>query len=312
MRKKIFVTGATGFVGSWLVRKLVENGEDVSIIVRNKKLTNRLLDIESKLHIYQGDLQSASLDTIIDSIKPTIVFHLAAHGALPSQQITITDLIETNLKGLIRLLTSVKRYPLDLFVNTGSSSEYGTKDIPMKESDVLQPINDYGFSKAASTLYCQKNALTEQLPIITLRLFSPYGYGDDEKRLIPFVIKKALANESISLSSKNNVRDFIYIEDVIAAYVQTMQRKISPGEIINVGSGKQHSIYDIVKQIVEISGSTSKLLWGDMPKQARQVEPKIWQADVSKAKKRLNWKPTYSLEQGLEKTIQQYKNNSYE
>ena len=312
MQKKIFITGATGFVGSWLVRRLTEDGEDVSILVRNKKLNARLQSVSTKIKIYEGDLQSDSLEKIVDSIKPTIVFHLAANGALPSQSLTTVDAIDTNLKGVMRLINAVKKHDIKLFINTGSSSEYGIKNAPMLETDVLVPINDYGFSKAAATLYCQKVALTESLPIITLRLFSPYGYQDDPKRLVSFVINKALNNEPISLSSKTNVRDFIFIEDVISAYMQTLEMNIKPGEIVNIGSGEQHRTYDIVKHIIALTNSKSNLLWGEMPVQSRQIEPKIWKADISKAKEILHWQPKFTIEEGLEKTIRQYKQAHYE
>lgn len=309
MKRKILVTGATGFVGSFLVHSLINNNEDVSIIVRNKQLNKRLFDITEKVKIYEGDLTSDSLDDIIDAIKPTIVFHLAAYGALPGQKIAIQDVIDTNVKGLAKLINATKRHNLQLFVNTGSSSEYGIKTMPMKESDLLAPINDYGVSKAAATLYCQKVALTESLPLITLRLFSPYGYQDDENRLIPFVINKALKNEPIPLNSKQNVRDFIYIEDVVAAYLKTLKNPIKPGEIINIGSGVQHTAYDIVSNIIQLSQSHSALQWNTMPQQKRQIEPILWQADIQKAKKLLDWTPDHTLQQGLKKTITLYKND---
>jgi nucleoside-diphosphate-sugar epimerase len=312
MKNKIFVTGATGFVGSRLVRALVEKNEDVSILVRNKKLNNRLKDISHNLHVYQGDLLSDALKEIIDQVKPNVVFHLAAHGAIPRQQITVNELLDVNVKGVIRLLNAVKKHKLKLFVNTGSSSEYGIKDIPMNEADFLCPINDYGVSKAAATLYCQKIAVTESIPIITLRLFSPYGYRDDDSRLIPFVINKALRNESISLTSQKHVRDFIAVEDVIAAYLQTLVKHLSPGEIINIGSGKQHSVYDIVSNIITLTGSKSQLDWNTKPSQQRQIEPKKWQANILKAKELLEWKPKLSLIQGLGKTIRHYENQNYD
>jgi nucleoside-diphosphate-sugar epimerase len=312
MKRKILVTGATGFIGSWLVRKLIEQGESVSIIVRNKKLNSRLSNISHKLHVYECDLQDPGLEKVVDTIKPNIVFHLAAYGALPGQKVTIQELIDTNVNGLINLINVTKKHKLQLFVNTGSSSEYGVKNNSMNEFDILLPINDYGVSKAAATLYAQKIALTELLPIVTLRLFSPFGYQDDVNRLIPFVIAKALVNEPIALSSQQNVRDFIYIEDVVSAYLAILEKKVAPGEIINIGSGQQHSVYAIVRQIIRITKSKSKLEWNTMPKQSRQIEPKKWHADIQKAKKLLQWSPKYTLQQGLEKTIEQYKNQKYD
>ena len=303
---KYLITGATGFVGSWITRSLVSKGEDVSIIVRNENLNWRLQDIKSKVHIYKCDLQSSDLEKTIDLIKPNVVIHLAAHGALPGQKTTIEDLLDTNVKGLIKLIHAVKKYDLEAFINTGSSSEYGIKNRPMVETDFLQPINDYGVSKSSATLYAQKIAVTEGLPIVTLRLFSPYGYYDDPQRLISYIIERALKNESISLSSKDNVRDFIYIEDVVRAYELAVTTRVPAGEIINIGSGKQHTVYDIVEQIIAITGSKSKIEWNSMPKQSRQIEPQVWEADITKAKELLQWSPGYSLQNGLEEAIKQY------
>lgn len=309
MKHRFLVTGATGFVGSWITHSLVERGEDVSVIVRNKRLNpnSRLHDIADKIKVYEGDLLSSSIEKTVAEIKPTIVFHLAAYGALPAQQIDTDMLLDTNVKGVIRLINAAKKYNLKLFINTGSSSEYGIKDKPMRESDLLEPVNDYGVTKAAATLYVQKIAKREELPLITFRLFSPYGAKDDEKRLIPYVISQALQEKPLELNSGENVRDFVYIADVVQAYLQAIDKKFIPGEIFNIGSGQQHSVYDIVTSVVAITKSASSLKWGAISAHSRQVEPKMWQADISKAKKSLNWKPKYSLKKGLQETIKESK-----
>lgn len=309
MKERYLVTGATGFVGSWIARALVEKGEHVSILVRDKKLNWRLTDIADKLFIYECDLVSPRLSETIDQIKPSVVLHLAAQGALPASSNTISQLFDTNVNGLINLLHAVKHYPIKKFVNTGSSSEYGIKETPMKETDVLAPINDYGVTKSAATLYAQKFAKSEQMPLVTLRLFSPYGYYDDKKRLISYLIAQALQNQPISLSSQSNVRDFVYVADVVDAYLAAVKKAVTPGEIINIGSGKQHSVYDIVENIIALTKSSSELQWGTMPKQTRQIEPKLWQADITKAAKILDWEPAYPLEKGLQETISYYKEN---
>ena len=132
----------------------------------------------------------------------------------------------------------------------------------MKESDMITPVNDYGITKAAATLFCQKEAIRNNLPIITFRLFSPYGYFEDKSRLIPLVIASALKNQSIELSSPNNVRDFIFIEDVVDAYIKAIDSESNPGEIYNISSGEQHQISDVVSLILQITNSNSKIVWG--------------------------------------------------
>lgn len=309
MKNKFLITGATGFVGSCVARTLVERGEYVSIIARSKKLNWRLHSIADKLDINVCDLEDPSLVKIINYVKPSVVFHIAAAGALPTNQNNINQLIDTNIKGTANLINAVKSHNIKIFVNTGSSSEYGIKNTPMRESDILEPINDYGVTKSASTLLCQKASITDGLPIITLRLFSPFGYFDDKSRLISYVIYAALKNKPIHLSSPDNVRDFIFIEDTVNAYLKASTVKIKPGEIINIGSGTQHSVKKMVKSIIELTNSKSTIHWDSMQKQQRQIEPKVWQADISKAKNILDWKPENNLSQGLEQTIDWFRKN---
>ncbi len=303
------VTGATGFIGACLTRELVRQKKYVSVIVRDKRLNWRLRDIASKLDIHECDLLSKSLDAVIARIMPTYIFHLASYGSLPSENI-ITQMIDVNIRGTINLINASKKHRFKLFINAGSSSEYGIKSEKMKESDIITPVNDYGVTKAAATLFCQKEAIRNNLPIITFRLFSPYGYFEDKSRLIPLVIASALKNQSMELSFPDNVRDFIFIEDVVNAYIKTTENKSNPGEIYNIGSGEQHQISDVVNLVLQITNSNSKIAWGKVKKQTRQIEPKKWEADISKAQEILKWQPNHKLDTGLKKTIEWFKQYS--
>lgn len=305
---RFLITGATGFVGACLTRELVRQKKHVSIIVRDKRLNWRLHDIASKLDIYECDLLSKSLDTAVSKIMPTYIFHLASYGSLPSEKL-IDQMIDVNIRGTINLINATKRHKFKLFINTGSSSEYGIKSTKMKESDTIAPVNDYGITKAAATLFCYKEAIRNNFPIVTFRLFSPYGYFEDKTRLIPSVIMRALKNQSIELSSPNNVRDFIFIEDVVDAYIKATGSKSNLGEIFNIGTGKQHQISDVVNLVLQITNSNSKIVWGKAKKQTRQIEPIRWEADISKAKEILKWHSQHDLHTGLKKTIEWFRKN---
>lgn len=310
MQDIYLITGATGFVGSCIARELVRQKKHVSVIVRDKRLNWRLHDIASKLDIYECDLLSKSLDAVVARIIPSYIFHFASYGSLPSENIT-AQMVDVNIKGTINLINAVKKNKFKLFINTGTSSEYGIKSKKMKESDILAPINDYGIIKTAVTLFCQKEAIRNNLPIITLRLFSPYGYFEHKSRLMPSIIINALRNQPIELSFPNNVRDFIFIDDVVNAYIKAIENKSNPGEIFNIGTGKQHQISDVVNLILQITNSNSKIIWGKVKKQARQIEPKKWEADILKAQKILKWKPEYELHMGLKKIIEWLRQYSY-
>lgn len=308
MNNIYLVTGASGFVGANLVRRLVNNGKNVHILTRNKKLNSRLFDIASKITVHEVDLLNPKLFKIINRIKPTYIFHLAVYGSLPNEK-DMNDLINTNLLGTANLINALKQNKFKLMINTGSSSEYGIKKDPMQESDFLIPVNDYGIIKAATTMFASKEALRNSLPIITFRLFSPYGAYEHATRLIPSVILNALKNRPIKVGNKQSVRDFTFVDDAVDAYLLACRLKFNRGEIFNIATGKQHKISEVVETIINKTNSKSKIKWGTKAKQERQIEPNKWEADIKKSKKLLNWKPKYSLEQGLGKTIDWFGKN---
>ncbi len=306
MKNIFLVTGATGFIGANLVKALVNLGQNINIIVRDSKLNWRVSDIADKLNIFECDIQDSKLERIIDKIKPHYIFHLAGYGNLPHED-DIYKMIDVNLKGTINLLNAVKRNSFKLFINTGSSAEYGVKNLGMMESDILKPINNYGVIKSTITLYCQKEAIRNNLPIINFRLFTPYGYFEGKNRLIPDVVLSALEGKPIRVSSPTHVRDFIFIEDVVDAYIHAVKIQHNPGEIYNIGSGTQYCVKDIVEKIITITKSKSNIEWEAIEKQARYIEPKKWIANMSKTKKILRWKPKNTIDSGLRKAIQWFR-----
>lgn len=304
---RILVTGATGFVGACLARRMVQSGHEVSITVREQSDKWRIADMSADLRQHCCDLRDAdAVSALVQKVKPDAVFHLATYGGFSFQRDSRT-ILEANFLGLANLVRACEKIDLDCFVNTGSSSEYGVKDHPMREDEVLEPLGDYGVTKAAASLFCRSEALLKQLPIVTLRLFSPYGPWDDPKRLIPYLIATAMRGEELRLSRPEYVRDFVYIDDVTTAYERVLATRVSPGEIINIGSGVQTSLGELV-------GHFGSLLpiphcsWGAVP--AKKVEPERWLADRSKAASLLGWQPEHDLNAGLAKTVSWMKEHS--
>ena len=301
MKDRYLITGATGFVGSNLTRHLVNKGNNVSIIVR-RGINWRLTDSASKITVYTADLVHSPLDAIIQSARPQFIVHMASHGVYPREDNPET-MADINVKGTMRLLQAAKKVPFKRFINTGTAVEYGIKSKKMRENQVLNPINDYGVTKAAATLYCQKEGIRTGLPIVTLRLFTPFGYFEDKNRLIPSIMLSALANQLIRVSVPQSVRDFVFIDDVVRAYEKVITSSIPAGETINIGSGNQHSIKDVVDAIVSGSKSSSEVAWGSVAQQERYIEPERWEADIQKAQKLLGWKPAVPFKTAIRKTI---------
>jgi nucleoside-diphosphate-sugar epimerase len=303
---KILVTGATGFVGACLVRRLVSVGYEVHIFTRKQSNTWRIADIETEITNHEVDLcDTDTVDRVVKDIRPSIIYHLATYGGFAFQQDT-RNIMQSNLIGTINLLHACETVGFDYFVNTGSSSEYGLKNEPMKESDIPVPIGDYGVSKVATTLFCQSEAVRKSLPIVTARLFSPYGNWDDPMRLIPYVIKSLLRGESPKLSTPDSVRDYIFIDDVLDFYQLIVNKPALGGHIFNVGSGVQHSIGEVVAMITKIIANGIEPIWGATER--KRPESSLWVADITKSN-RAGLTIQSDVEQGLRKTISWMKEN---
>lgn len=305
--KVILITGATGFIGSCLMHDLVNSNWEIHVTKREQSNIWRIKDILSRALVHNVDIiDCVNIEKLINDIKPDIVFHTATYGGYPFQK-DVNKIIQSNIIGTANLVNACSKVGFDVFVNTGSSSEYGLKSKPMIETDLPEPVNDYGVAKAAATLFCQAKAKSEKLPIATLRLFSPYGYYEEPTRLVPSVIRSCLLGENPKVSSPNSVRDFIFIEDVIDAYMNVIETPDIGGQIFNVGYGQQYAVGDVVNKIIKFTGNKVKPEWESIPK--RPNEATIWQANISKSKDILNWGPKYSIDEGLKKTIKWFMKN---
>lgn len=307
MKNKILITGGTGFIGANLVYKFLELNEEVHLIVRKSSNFWRLEPVIKKLHLHYIDLlESSQVIKLLKLIKPEIILHLAAYGCYPRRQKDEEEMVRTNILATFNLINSAAKVGFKCFINTGSGFEYGFKNKPIKESDLIEPTDFYGVTKVFGSLYTQYLGKQHNLPIITIRPFAVYGYFEDKERLIPTVIKSFLINEPLQLSNPNYVRDFIFIEDLVDAYLKAI-KKINniKGEIFNIGSGKEVKIKEIIETMRKITHISIRIKYNQI--KSRIKEPFHWRADISKAKRLLNWKPKYNLEEGLKKDIEWFK-----
>jgi nucleoside-diphosphate-sugar epimerase len=302
MSKRIFlVTGGAGFVGANLCRRLLAMGEEVHTFVRRTTDMWRLSDVADRLHIHYVDLcDDKAVAEAVDAIRPTIIYHLATHGAYHYQTHGDTILL-TNVFGFWGLIHACEKHGYELFVNTGSSSEYGRKQFAMREADILEPDSYYAVAKAAQSLLARHCSQMSDLPIVTLRLFSAYGPYEEPSRLIPNVMMSAIRHESISMVDPQTARDFVYIDDVVDVYLDIEHLRKLRGEIINVGTGIQSSMADIVAAVETAVGHGLKVRWGEMP--PRTWDSDVWVADVSKVNRLLASRPRTTIKEGLARCV---------
>ena len=297
--KSYLITGASGFIGSILLRKLVQKKIKKNIILRKQSNTWRINDLLDKTEIHYSDLSNVNqLITTIKKIKPQIVYHLATNGAYSDQK-NANQIIQTNIMGTWNLLQACNKTNYELFVNTGSSSEYGFKKYAMRETDTLKPASYYAVTKCTQTLLCSHIAKQENRPIVTIRPFSVYGPYENPNRLFPTLLKSLLFGKEMDLVSPSIVRDQIYVDDIINAYLKISRLKKYPGEIFNIGTGVQSTIKQVVNAATKITGKMIKFNWGKM--KSRSWDTNVWVADISKARTLLRWKPKITLEEGIRK-----------
>ncbi len=306
--KTYLVTGGAGFIGANLVHELLKTsaGKIFLLVEKNSDLW-RLQDVLEHINFIDADLTNyEQLSNQIKIIKPDVIFHLAAFGGLPNQ-LNQKLIFDVNFYGTVNLLNACKQVGFDCFINTGSSSEYGIKDQQMHESDVLNPVSDYGVAKAAATQFCLKEALFNKLPVYTVRPFAVYGDYEMPGRLIPSILVNALQNNQINLSSPDFVRDFIYVKDFVDFCVLLASVKPEQQYVFNAGTGVQSSIKYVIKTVQAITGRPLDICWGaSVP---RPWEPKIWQADINKASKFLDWTPKFLLKDGLTESLKWFGKN---
>lgn len=302
MGTKYLVTGATGFVGASLARRLVEADESVHIIARPTSDFWRLADIRKKLTVHIGDMEDTSrVRTIIEDIKPDAVYHCVAYGAYHGQNDSVV-LAKTLFLTLVNLVDALQKVgSCKSFINLSSSAEYGKVLEPMTEKTPLIPNTVYGAAKAGGTLLCQMLGMVENFPAISIRLFSPYGPQMETGPLVSAVISGCLKNADLNLTNGKESRDLVFIDDIVDCLVSIPSHKWEPGEILNVGSGRQYNVRQIVEKVMAKISTTSQPKWGSHPE--REFDTHFWVSDCTKAMDILGWEAKTDIDTGLEKTI---------
>jgi CDP-glucose 4,6-dehydratase len=312
--RRVLVTGATGLVGSWLTRRLVEAGADVVCLVRDWVPQSELVRAHTidQVKVVRGDICDRNLlERAIGEYEASVVMHLAAQAIVGIANRNPISTFETNIQGTWNLLEACRRSPsVRSIVIASSDKAYGDQDeLPYAEDAPLAGRHPYDVSKSCADLIAQTYAQTYDLPVAVTRCGNFYGGGDlNWNRIVPGTIRSVLHDERpIIRSDGQYVRDYFYVEDGAAAYMllaeQLHCRPELRGLAFNFSNENELTVLGLVKRIVRAMNSSLEPVVRDEAN--NEIRRQFLSAQ--RAHQMLRWSPLYTLDQGLERTIAWYK-----
>lgn len=293
MAERVLVTGASGFIGSHLARRLVHEGYDVVALVRPTSDLWRLADVLESLELVATDLQERPRIGAVDS-----VFHLAAAGVRPDGD--PRELVGTNVAGTIAALELAGEARAGRFLYCGSCFEYGPGE-RHREDALPRPISHYGAAKAAGWLFAEAwgRAGGGGVRVVSVRPFTVYGPYEASYRLVPSISLGVARREPVELTAGHQSRDFVYVDDAVDAMVAAVRR----GAVgtFNICTGISTSVRDLATQLASLAGGDAELRFGDLP--TRAAEFPTLSGDPSHMTDVLGWTAQTGLEEGLRQTL---------
>lgn len=297
LRGPILVTGASGFVGANLFKIIAGVRSDAFAIVQREK-NWRLLDVKDESVIAVDFTDHAAVKNMVTTVNPQTVFDCVAYGAYSFEK-DDRLIYQTNFLAVSSLVGLLSLRSFAAYVHAGSSSEYGTNCTAPAEASRCEPNSHYAVSKLAVANYLEYMGKSHSFPCVNLRLYSVYGPLEDTSRLIPMLTRRALHGQLPPLVDARTSRDFVYVDDVCAAFILAAV-KIHPGlygESLNIGTGIKTTIGELATVTKRVFGVEAEPQFGTMS--GRDWDMAEWYANPKKAMTELEWAPTVALDQGL-------------
>ena len=311
---KILVTGAGGFIGSHLTERLIGLGYKVRAFVHyNSRSSWGWLEKSSCLNeidIYSGDIRD--FDSVRNAMKGCQeVYHLAALIGIPYSYESPLAYIKTNIEGTYNVLENARTFDLGNVIITSTSETYGTaQQVPIAENHPLVGQSPYSASKIAADQLALSYYHSFQLPVKIVRPFNTYGPRQSARAVIPTIIGQLLSGKrKLSLGNIFPTRDLTFVKDTVEGFINISQSEILAGEVTNIGSGREISIQNLALEIARICGKEIELETAEERARPQNSEVERLLCDNTKIVKNTDWRPAYSLTQGLTETINWIKDN---
>ena len=315
MSNKILITGADGFIGSHLTEQLVVRGFDVrAFVYYNSQNSWGWLDdtekkIKSQIEVVAGDIRD--YECVNSAMRGCdYIFNLASLIGIPYSYKSPSSYIDTNIKGIMNIMNATKDKSISKIIHTSTSEVYGSaKIVPMTEKHQLSAQSPYAASKIGADQLAISYNKSFNLPISILRPFNTFGPRQSLRAIIPTIITQFLDDrlKKIKIGNVNVTRDFNYIDDTVDAFISTIKAKNIIGEVINIGTGRETSIKDLLKTVGKSIKSKKVIKQEKIRVRNKATEVDRLCASNLKAKKLLKWKPRFHTKpgfvEGLKKTI---------
>jgi NAD dependent epimerase/dehydratase len=309
--KRVLVTGADGFIGSHLVERLVREGAKVrAFCLYNSQgswgwLDTVAAEVRGAIEPVLGDIRDARMvrEAMTDI---EVVFHLAALIAIPYSYAAPESFVDTNIRGTLNVLEAARTHRVARVINTSTSEVYGTpKDVPIRETHALHAQSPYAATKVAADQMTQAYHLSFQVPAVTLRPFNTYGPRQSTRAVLPTILLQLLeGRREISLGRLDPKRDLTFVADTVEGFVRAAVTPGLEGDTIQLGTGVAVSIGELFETACRALGVTATVK--EDPRRLRPdgSEVLVLLSDPSRAKERMGWQPTISLEDGLRQTAE--------
>lgn len=313
---KLLVTGANGFIGSHLVEKLIKNGREVKAFVHYNSrnswgwLDTLPRDILNEIEVFQGDIRdSHGVMCAMENIEA--VFHLAALIAIPYSYSSPDTYVDTNIKGTLNILQATRSQNVKRVLITSTSEVYGTAQyIPIDEKHPYQGQSPYSATKIGADRLAESFYRSFELPVSIVRPFNTYGPRQSNRAIIPTIITQLLSGqEEIKLGSLAPTRDFNYVKDTVNGFYEIYLSDATIGEEINIATQQEISMELLAKKLINQINPNARIVCDSERIRPVKSEVNRLLGANGKIMGLTKWRPQYTLESGLEETIEFYRHN---